>query len=85
MPGGIHPPIEVLLSWPAPNYVDPVTRPKVATIFACIFGPLTIFLLLARLWIRFRVQRNTGLDDWLMLIASVSNSPCAHDLSDSKF
>lgn len=74
MPGGIHPPIEVMLSWPTPDYVDPVTRPKAATIFACTLGPFTIFLLFARLWVRMYYQRNTGLDDWLMLLASVSES-----------
>ncbi|KAF2439559.1 hypothetical protein P171DRAFT_325707, partial [Karstenula rhodostoma CBS 690.94] len=71
MPGGI-PPLSVVLSWPTPNYIDPVTRPKVATIVACVFGPLTILLLSARLWVRIWLQRNAGLDDWLMLAASVS-------------
>ncbi|ORY11708.1 hypothetical protein BCR34DRAFT_513451 [Clohesyomyces aquaticus] len=69
MPGGIHPPLEVVLSWPAPNYINPETRGKGVLIVACIFGPLSTALLLARLWARIRIQRNTGLDDWLMVLA----------------
>ncbi|KAL5410926.1 hypothetical protein PMIN06_002491 [Paraphaeosphaeria minitans] len=71
MPGGIHPPLSVILQWPKPNYISPVTRPNVATIVACVFGPLTTLLLFARLWVRIRVQRNAGLDDWLMIAAIV--------------
>ncbi|KAJ4350083.1 uncharacterized protein N0V89_008704 [Didymosphaeria variabile] len=71
MPGGIHPPLSVVLSWPTPNYVGPVTRPKVATILACVLGPLTMLLLFARLWVRIRIQQHAGLDDWLMIAASV--------------
>ncbi|KAF2020201.1 hypothetical protein BU24DRAFT_477348 [Aaosphaeria arxii CBS 175.79] len=71
MPGGIHPPLAVILSWPTPNYVNPTTRPKTVLITACIFGPLTTLLLLARLWVRMRIQRNVGWDDWLMLAAIV--------------
>ncbi|KAK7185673.1 integral membrane protein [Paraphaeosphaeria sporulosa] len=72
MPGGIHPPLSVILSWPTPNYMNPVTRPRVATILSCVFGPLTTLLLFARLWVRIRVQQNAGLDDWLMIAAIVS-------------
>lgn len=71
MPGGIHPPLEVILSWPRPNYIDPIKRPKTVLVVACVFGPLTIALLLARLWVRIRIQRNAGVDDWLMVAAIV--------------
>ncbi|KAH3968205.1 hypothetical protein HBH98_070930 [Parastagonospora nodorum] len=67
MPGGIQPPIEELLSWPVPNYIDPPTKSKYILIVACVLGPISIILLLARLWVRIRLQRNAGLDDWLML------------------
>ena len=67
MPGGIHPPISQLLQWPTPNYIDPSTRPKYVLAFSCIIGPISIALLIARLWVRLRIQRNAGWDDWLML------------------
>ncbi|KAF2475582.1 uncharacterized protein BDR25DRAFT_279724, partial [Lindgomyces ingoldianus] len=69
MPGGIHPPLEVIASWPAGNYIDPPTRPKAVLIVACVFGPLSLGILIVRLWVRIRIQHNTGLDDWLMLAA----------------
>ncbi|KAF1951548.1 hypothetical protein CC80DRAFT_424510 [Byssothecium circinans] len=69
MPGGIHPPREVVRSWPTPDYVNPVTRPMAETIIACVFGPVTLFLMFARLWIRLRIQRNCGWDDWFMIAA----------------
>jgi hypothetical protein len=62
------------LSWPRPNFVDPVTRPNTMLIAACVCGPITIGLLLARLWVRIFHQRNPGWDDWLMLAATVSQN-----------
>jgi hypothetical protein len=72
MPGGIQPPLDVLLNWPIPNYVDPPTKPSYVLIVACVLGPISIALLFARLWVRVRLQRNAGLDDWLMLASLVS-------------
>jgi hypothetical protein len=72
MPGGIQPPFEVILTWPIPNYVNPPTRSPYVLIVACILGPISTILLFARLWVRIRMQRNAGLDDWLMLASLVS-------------
>ncbi|KAL6705108.1 hypothetical protein ACN47E_007367 [Coniothyrium glycines] len=71
MPGGLHPPIEVVLSWPKPNTENPERRPNTMNILAFVFGPITVCLLLARLWIRVFHQRNAGFDDWLMLAATI--------------
>ncbi|KAH7085478.1 hypothetical protein BKA63DRAFT_18643 [Paraphoma chrysanthemicola] len=67
MVGGREIPLEVLLSWPKPNYIDPITKPKYVLVFSCILGPISIAMLLARLWVRLRIQRSVGWDDWLML------------------
>jgi hypothetical protein len=72
MPGGIHPPIDEILSWSTPNYHNPVTQPKYVLVFSCVVGPISIALLLARLWVRIRMQNSAGWDDWLMLAAAVS-------------
>jgi hypothetical protein len=77
MPGGPHPPLEVVASWPAPNLVNPEGRGMVTTVLAAIFTPITIFVVFARLWVRFRLQRNAGVDDWLM-IASLVNIIIPH-------
>jgi len=74
MAGGIHPSIEVQASWPKSNYVNPETRPDTILILAYIFGPLTMLMLLVRLWVRIFHQRCPGWDDWLMLAATVSHS-----------
>ena len=71
MPGGIHPPLDVILSWPKPNNINPETRPDTVVILACILGPITVALLFIRLWVRIVQQRSPGLDDWLMLTATV--------------
>jgi hypothetical protein len=72
MPGGPHPPLEVVASWPAPNLVNPQGRGMVTTVLAAIFTPITIFVVFARLWVRFRLQRNAGVDDWLMIVSLVN-------------
>ncbi|KAF2186364.1 hypothetical protein K469DRAFT_573631, partial [Zopfia rhizophila CBS 207.26] len=72
VPGGIHPPLEIIASWPPPNYTDSPTRPKRVLVVACTSGPLTIPLLFARLWTRIRIQPNIGRDDWLVVAAIVS-------------
>ncbi|KAJ6285643.1 hypothetical protein J3E71DRAFT_189977 [Bipolaris maydis] len=41
MPGGLHPPLEVTQSWPAPNYVNPELRSDAILILAYVLGPLT--------------------------------------------
>ncbi|KAF2831695.1 hypothetical protein CC86DRAFT_282536 [Ophiobolus disseminans] len=71
MPGGIHPPASQWFKWPRPNYVDPTTKPKYILVLSCLLGPLSLAVLLARLWVRVRIQKSAGLDDWLMLASWV--------------
>jgi hypothetical protein len=71
MPGGLHPPPEVIASWPPANTVNPEGRGTVTSIIAGVLSPFTFFVIFARLWVRFRLQRNAGWDDWLMIAALV--------------
>jgi predicted permease len=82
MPGGIQPPIEVFLSWPQPNLVDPEMKPNTITMVAYVFGPLTVTLFLIRLWVRIFHQRNPGWDDWVMLAAMVRNSILWYEVTE---
>ncbi|KAH4057468.1 hypothetical protein HBH64_059660 [Parastagonospora nodorum] len=66
MPGGLRPPLEQFIAWPRPNYDDPITKPKYVLVFSCILGPISLALLVARLWVRLRIQKSAGWDDWLM-------------------
>ena len=71
MPGGPHPPLSVIASWPAPNYINPEGRGRVTTTIAAVLSPITLFIIFARLWVRFYLQRSAGIDDWLMIAALV--------------
>lgn len=87
MPGGIHAPIEVILTWPIPNYANPTTRPNTVLVIACICGPITFAILMARLWVRIFHQRNPGWDDWLAVAGTVrlSNTPIDLKLTTTRW
>lgn len=87
MPGGIHAPIEVILTWPTPNYANPTTRPNTVLVIACICGPITFAILMARLWVRIFHQRNPGWDDWLAVAGTVrlSNTPMVLNLTTTRW
>ncbi|KAJ4359917.1 uncharacterized protein N0V89_000476 [Didymosphaeria variabile] len=67
--GGLAPPSDVVLSWPAPNYIDPETHGDAGPIFVILFLALSILTYLARMWARVVVSKNAGLDDWIMTAA----------------
>jgi hypothetical protein len=71
MHGDFVPPLEQWTKWPIPNYDNPPTQSKYVLTLSCILGPITVSMLLGRLWVRVRMQRNAGLDDWLMLASLV--------------
>ncbi|CAN9350736.1 unnamed protein product [Alternaria alternata] len=67
--GGLHPPPEVLLSWPKPNYVDPEERGWGTPIVLMVFLGISFLVYCARMWARLAISKNTGLDDILVSIA----------------
>ena len=69
MPGGIHPPLSVIASWPKPNYVDPPTRGYGLVILCSILGFFSVLTVGLRLWTRATVTKNFGSDDWVMVVA----------------
>jgi hypothetical protein len=87
MPGGIHAPIEVILTWPTPNYDRPTTRPNTVLLIACICSPFTFAMLMARLWVRIFHQRNPGWDDWLAVAGTVrlSITPIGFQLTNFRW
>jgi hypothetical protein len=66
------PPVEVLLTWPTPNYQDPVTRGPALVIVNVILIALVMLTVAARLYTRLVIKRWFGLDDVFILIALVS-------------
>lgn len=73
MPGGFHPPVSVVLTWPLPNYDDPVGKGHQLLVVTIIFGVLAVIFVSARLWSRIKVQKNAGLDDLFITLALVRN------------
>ncbi|EDU49863.1 integral membrane protein [Pyrenophora tritici-repentis Pt-1C-BFP] len=63
------PPLDVILSWPTPNYVDPETRGPALIIVNAIFMTLATLTVCARLYTRLVVKRWFGIDDVFILLA----------------
>ncbi|KAF2031315.1 hypothetical protein EK21DRAFT_63495 [Setomelanomma holmii] len=63
------PPNDVLLSWPTPNYEDPVTRGNALVIVNSIFIGLVVITVALRLYTRLVIKRWFGLDDCFILVA----------------
>jgi hypothetical protein len=67
------PPVDVILSWPTPNYEHPVTRGPALIIVNAIFISLVILTVAARLYTRLVIKRWFGWDDIFILIALASS------------
>jgi hypothetical protein len=65
------PPLSVILSWPQPNYTNPVTRGPAVYVFSSIFLALATIVVLLRLYARVIIRRWFGLDDALIVVAWV--------------
>lgn len=71
MPGGLHPPLELVLAWQTDAFPHGIRRgPTLAVVVAVMFF-LTLFIVCGRLYARVIVQRNAGLDDLLIALAMV--------------
>ncbi|KAK1537694.1 hypothetical protein CPAR01_07807 [Colletotrichum paranaense] len=65
------PPAEVILSWPAPNYIDPVQRGPALLIIELTSLSVALICLALRLYVRLFMIRRSWWDDWLMVAAVV--------------
>ena len=70
----LHPPLSVLLNWPKPNYVDPVTRGNTRVILGLLLAPVIVFAVALRFYTRLTLTRSFGLDDVFIGIAVVYRS-----------
>lgn len=71
MPGGTDPPLNVILSWPKPNYVNPETRGDGIVIYSYISASIATILVCLRLYARIFLLRKPGLDDVLVVVGLV--------------
>ncbi|OJD12502.1 hypothetical protein AJ78_06912 [Emergomyces pasteurianus Ep9510] len=61
------PPLEVMATWPKPNYVNPEYQGPLMPVVGILFVCLSTIVLALRLWVRVHMKKSAGLDDWLML------------------
>lgn len=64
-------PISALLSFPTPNYIDPVTRGPALVIVNGIFIGTVIVIVCLRIYARIFIKRWLGADDVFIVIAAV--------------
>ncbi|RDW78748.1 uncharacterized protein DSM5745_05600 [Aspergillus mulundensis] len=62
------PPLEVILSWPTPNYIDPPTRSHAVLITSIVFLILSTITTVLRIYVRLRITRTAGLDDIMAVL-----------------
>ncbi|KXH31597.1 hypothetical protein CSAL01_04594 [Colletotrichum salicis] len=65
------PPAEIILLWPAPNYVDPVQRGPALLIIELTSLSVALICLALRLYVRLFMIRRSWWDDWLMVAAVI--------------
>ena len=65
------PPLSVILTWPKPNYVDPVRRGPEIYIINAIMMTLATFAVVTRMYTRLFVRRWFGLDDAFIIMSWV--------------
>ncbi|KAI0911882.1 hypothetical protein F4824DRAFT_15678 [Ustulina deusta] len=63
------PPIEVIASWPKPNYINPEARAPAGIIIGSIFLAFVTLVLVIRLYSRKQLTKGCGLDDILICLA----------------
>jgi hypothetical protein len=66
------PPLDVILTWPAPNYTNPITRGDALVIINSIFIVLVTITVGLRMYTRLVIKRWFGIDDVFILLALVS-------------
>ena len=65
------PPLEVILAWPTPNYINPVTRGHSSVVFNAIFIAIVTFIVILRLYLRIGVRKRVGMDDAFLALSYV--------------
>ncbi|KAE9368311.1 hypothetical protein N431DRAFT_347037 [Stipitochalara longipes BDJ] len=64
-------PLSVILSWPKPNYVDPIRRGPALVIVNSLLLPVALVIVGLRLYTRLVICRSAGLDDLFIALAAV--------------
>lgn len=65
------PPPELVATWPKPNYINPEHQGPQLTVIVLIFCTLSYIVVGLRTYVRVRIKKTAGWDDWLMLATLV--------------
>jgi hypothetical protein len=81
------PPLSIIESWPAPNFVNPETRGNANIILNIVFYTLLLFFIGLRIFTRTYLRSSFGADDVFMLLALIPASTffVISVLADAKF
>jgi hypothetical protein len=71
MPGGLHPPVEVIASWPFDYENFPTSGFYIVILVSVLLG-LSYLVVFMRLISRLYIQKNFGIDDGLIIFNMVS-------------
>ncbi|KAM5494982.1 hypothetical protein McaMca56_005860 [Microsporum canis] len=63
----MRPSPEIVASWPKPNYVDPEYQGPQLVIVTLTFCSLSYIVVVLRMYVRLRIKKNAGWDDWLIV------------------
>lgn len=74
------PPASVEASWPTPNYVNPETRGPLLLRVESTLLVLSVIVVSLRAYVRGRMIRNFGWDDWFIFMAMVNPPTCSSTL-----
>ncbi len=66
-----NPPLDVVLSWPPANFVNPITRPHSLLGIEIFMMLLAIAAVALRFYVRLIIMKKPWWDDWLCLAALV--------------
>jgi hypothetical protein len=63
---GLHPPVSVIATW-SPNYTDPEIGGRYVIIVASVLLAFVYVVVALRVWARFHLAKNSGIDDYLIV------------------
>ncbi|KAI5782611.1 hypothetical protein EDC01DRAFT_220039 [Geopyxis carbonaria] len=66
-----NPPPSEYTTWPKPNYDNPETKGISLLVIGIILITIAFIVVLMRLYVRWHILHNVGVDDWLMVLALI--------------
>lgn len=71
MPGGLHPPVDLVLAWQTDAFPHGIRRGLTLVVVVAAMYIITLCIVLGRIYARLFVQHSAGLDDLFISLAMV--------------